>query len=65
MPSQAVMDSPTCYDIYGPPPKLREGNVFTGVCHSVQRVGVGMLGPKSLLELYQGVGIPQGWDGYN
>ena len=32
--------------------KLREGNVFTSVCHSVDRAG--MPGPRSLL----GVGMP-------
>ena len=34
---------------YRLPTKLREGNVFTGVCHSVHMVVVGMPGPSSLL----------------
>ena len=61
------MDSPIFYDIYGPPTKLRESNVFTGVCHSVRGQGVGMPDPRSLLGVYRrgGVGIPQGWDRYN
>ena len=34
--------------MYHPPTNLREGNVFTGVCHTVQG-GVCMPGPMSLL----------------
>ena len=28
-------------DIYRPPTKLGEGNIFTGVCHSVHKGGIG------------------------
>ena len=52
-------------DYYHPPTKLQEGNVFTGVCHSVQEGyawsqvpsgwSVGMPGPRSLP---WGMGIP-------
>ena len=37
-----------CILLYHPPTNLREGNVFTGVCHTVQG-GVCMPGPMSLL----------------
>ena len=33
---------------YHPPTKLREGNVFTGVCYFVNRGRVGISGLKSL-----------------
>ena len=34
-----------------------EGNIFTGVCHSVQ--GVGMPGPKSLSGVGGGMPVPE------
>ena len=47
-------------NFYHPPTKLREGNVFTGICLSfcpLER-GVGMSGPRSLPE---GWVWPEGW----
>ena len=48
--SQGIGGKSGFYNIYRPPTKLREANVFTGVCHSVHEGwGVGISGTRSLL----------------
>ena len=46
-PAQEISCETFTFKFYLPPVKLQEGNVFTGVCHSVQ--GKGMSGPRSFL----------------
>ena len=55
--SQGIWGKSGFHNIYHPPTKLREANVFTDVCHSVHEGwGVGISGTRSPL----GVGIPEG-----
>ena len=44
-------------NLYRLPTKLRKRNVFTGACHSVHRVWVGMPGPGSRGWVYQGKAV--------